>query len=322
MKKLCSVLLAFVLVFGLSTAALAADGGAFTVEVQETGVNVITVTICADAAGLKNSRMVFTYPEDLTLVSANPLLPGEAGISDLDISQKGTVSYAWAAYEAQKETPLLELTFRGVGGVIYAATLETPENGGSQSVSLKVPYRFRDVEDPQKWYYSTVYSVYDQGLMQGVGDDLFAPNNTLNRATVVTVLYRLVGCPQVSGSNPFTDVPEGAWYTDAVNWASEAGVVKGYGNGIFAPGRAVSRQELAAMFYRFWQYQGGDGQTSAGVLQDFLDGDSVPAWAVDAMAWAVEHQVIRGMTGGILEPRGGATRAQVAQILLNYQNVK
>ncbi len=322
MKKLCSVLLALALVFSLCTGALAAEGEIFTVDVQETGVHVVTVTICADAVGLKNSRMVFSYPEGLTLVSANALLPEEAGITDLDISQKGTVSYAWAAYDIQQETALLELTFRGGNGQSYEATLETPEQGSSQTVSIPVPYRFRDVENPQMWYYDAVYSAYDQGLLQGMGNDLFAPNNTLNRAMVVTVLHQLAGCPDADGTNPFTDVPQDVWYTNAVRWAHEAGIVQGYGDGIFAPGRAVSRQELAAMFYRFWRFQGGDAQASAEAVKDFRDAGSVAAWALEAMAWAVENQVIRGMTGEILAPRGSATRGQVAQILVNYQNIR
>lgn len=318
MKKLYSLLLALALVLSLCTVAMAAGDGGFTVKTQETAVNTIRVTICADAVGLKNSRIVFTYPQSLTLVCAQGKLPEDAGISDLDASAAGTVSFAWAAYDLQKETELLELVFTGHSGT-YEATLETPETGRSQTVSLTVPYRFRDVQDPQQWYYDAVYGVYELGLMDGVGGDMFAPHNSLNRATVVTVLHRLAGSPAATGANPFTDVPDNTWYTDAIRWASEAGVVEGYGDGCFAPGRAVTRQEMAVMFCRFRQHQGGDTEADTAVLEEFRDAGTVASWAADAMAWAVEAGIINGMPGSILEPRGGATRAQVAKVLLNYQ---
>lgn len=322
MKKLCSMLLALVLVFSLCTTAMAAENGGFTVETKAVGLNTISVTISADADGLKNSRIVFSWPEGLTLVSVESKLPADAGITDLDTSKAGSVSFAWAAYDTQKETALLELVFTGANGESFEATLQTPENGGSQSVTLSVPYRFRDVMDPEAWYYDAVYAVYDMGLMEGVGSNLFAPQLTLSRATVVTVLYRLAGSPEVSGENVFTDVADSAWYTDAVKWASESGVVKGYGNGTFAPDKAVTRQELAAMFYRFRAYEGGDVTVDADALAAYNDADQVASWAKNAMSWAVSNGVLKGMPGKLLKPEDNATRAQMAQILLNNENAK
>lgn len=322
MKKLCSLLLALVLVFSLCTAAMAAENGGFTVETKEIGVNTISVTISADADGLKNSRIVFSWPAGLNLVSVESKLPADAGITDLDTSKAGSVSFAWAAYETQKGTALLELVFTGINGASFEATLETPENGGSQSVTLSVPYRYVDVQNPNSWYYDAVYAVYDWGLMEGVGNDLFAPQKTLNRATVVTVLYRLAGSPEANGVNPFTDVADGTWYTDAIKWASEAGVIEGYGDGIFAPAKAVTRQELATMFYRFWVYEGGNAEVDTEALAGYTDAGQVASWAKSAMCWAVTNGVLQGMPGNILKPADNATRAQVAQILVNYQNAK
>lgn len=118
---------------------------------------------------------------------------------------------------------------------------------------------------PSKWYFAPIYQVYEAGLMNGVGQDLFAPNKTLNRATLVTVLYRMAGSPAVQGSGYFSDVPANSWYTEAVTWAAQNGVAKGYGQGIFAPGRAITRQEMVTMVFRFWQLQNqGDCGTADG----------------------------------------------------------
>lgn len=320
MKKLYSLLLALVMIFGLCTTAMAAESGGYVVKTQEVGVNTIAVTIRTDHVGMKNGRIVFSYPEELNLVSTEVLVPSEDAITDLDAS--GTVSFSWAAYETQKDASLLELVFTGENGAVYEALLQTPEDGGSFAVTLAVPYRFLDVQNPEVWYYEAVYTAYDLGLMEGVGKDLFAPGQTLNRATVATVLYRMAGCPAAKAEAPFTDVADNTWYTDAVRWASEAGVAEGYGNGIFAPNRAVTRQELVTMFHRFRQYQGGTEAVDLSVLDRFQDASAVSAWAVEAMAWAVENEIVSGMSATVLEPQSTAIRAQVAQILCNYQNLE
>ena len=148
--------------------------------------------------------------------------------------------------------------------------------------------------------------------MNGVGQDLFAPNKTLNRATLVTVLYRMAGSPAVQGSGYFSDVPANSWYTEAVTWAAQNGVAKGYGQGIFAPGRAITRQEMVTMVFRFWQLQNQATAEPQTDLSAFRDQDQVADWA---------SGIIQGMSAEILAPKGTATRAQAAQILVNYQLV-
>ncbi|MFR8334149.1 MAG: hypothetical protein ACLU9S_18755 [Oscillospiraceae bacterium] len=133
---------------------------------------------------------MFTYPEALTLVSAEATLPEEEGITDLDTSKAGTVSFAWAIVEAQGETQLLVLKFRGTCGNSYPVVLSLPEQGDATGVNLQIPYRFIDVQDASKWYFAPIYQVSEAGLMNGVARDrLFALNKTSNWATLVTVLH-------------------------------------------------------------------------------------------------------------------------------------
>ena len=154
--------------------------------------------------------------------------------------------------------------------------------------------------------------------MNGTSETTFAPNATLNRAMLAAILYRLAGEPAVTGeSSPFTDVAADAWYSTAVNWASENGIVSGMGDGTFAPMNAITRQQLAAMLYRYAQYSKLD--TSArGNLDQFTDGSQVSSWASDAMAWAVGDGLISGKTANVIDPAGTATRAEVAAILMRF----
>lgn len=320
MKKLCSVLLALMLILNLSTLALAANDSSLVTEVKTTKERNVTLTISTSQAGLKNGRVVLHYPAEMILMETRPLLSDEEGMWDLDAEEKGIIRFAWAGNEKQGCVPLLEVTFSGPQGKSCSLEMENPERAESQTVELSFPYRFRDVQDPEAWFYDAVYAVYDQGFLKGVGNDLFAPNNTMNRAMVVTILHRMAGSPETSAQSPFVDVPQNIWYSQAAIWAAEAGIVKGYGEGIFAPGKAVTRQELAAMFFRFHEKQSGSVKVDRQILDRFQDKDDVDFWAVDAMAWAVQQKVIQGVKENMLAPDNSATRAQTAQMVLNYQN--
>lgn len=322
-KKLLSSVLAVVLLLGCCTVALAGSAGSgLQVEILETAIDGITIGVNTDGeAALKNGRVVLSYPDALTLASAEAKLPAEAGITDLDTSKPGTLSFAWASYEPQGAVRLLEVTFQGKCDAVYPITLFLPETGEKLEVNLEIPYRFVDVQDASKWYFTPIYQVYERGLMQGVGGDMFAPHKTLNRAALVTVLYRMAGSPDVREKSPFTDVPADLWYTRAVAWAVQAGVMKGYGQGIFAPGKAVTRQEMATMIHRYWLLQNEAGPVNSEGLSGYRDGDQVAGWAEEAMIWAVENQIMQGVAAGTLSPGNTATRAQVAQVLVNYQNM-
>ena len=168
------------------------------------------------------------------------------------------------------------------------------------------------------WYEDAVDYVTRKGLMNGTGDNTFSPNQSTTRGMVVTVLWRMEGEPYALG-NSFTDVAAGAYYADAVEWASDNGIVTGYGNGAFGPNNVVTREQLVSILYR---YAGKCGLSTknAADLTAFADYGSVSSYAVRAMEWAVAVDLINGM-GGNLAPQGTATRAQVATMLMRFHKL-
>ena len=167
------------------------------------------------------------------------------------------------------------------------------------------------------WYYDAVQYVYENGLMDGTGGGAFSPAATTTRGMVVTILYRLAGQPTSASTSAFSDVAVGQWYSDAVSWASANGIVSGYGDGTFGPKDTVTREQLAAILYRFAQTQSED-VTQTGALSSFTDGGDTAQWAQSAMSWAVGNGLISGKGNGVLDPQGTATRAEVAAILARF----
>ena len=174
---------------------------------------------------------------------------------------------------------------------------------------------FRDV-DEDAWYHEAVDYALDNGLMSGVSSREFAPGATLTRAMVAQMLYSLEGKP-AAGSADFTDVAEGAWYADAIAWAAGEGIVSGYGD-TFGPNDAITREQLAAILYRYAQNEGYKTSQSGEGTEGYLDASSISAYAVKAMDWAVNAGLLSGKGNGILAPTAGATRAEVAQIFMNF----
>ena len=176
--------------------------------------------------------------------------------------------------------------------------------------------RFDDVTKGD-WFYKDVEYVYNEGIMDGVSKREFAPNETLTRAMIVKILYRIEGEPAGYRSSDFNDVESGRWYTGAVAWAAEKEIVKGYGNGKFGPNDPVTREQLAAILYRYTQYKGWSTAAASGNLDGFKDAASVSSYAVDAMNWAVDEGLLKGANNK-LSPKSNATRAQVAAIIHRY----
>ncbi len=175
-----------------------------------------------------------------------------------------------------------------------------------------VSNRFSDVA-VNAWYHDSVEFVVAFGLMEGMGGKTFAPGANMTRAQLVTVLYRLVGEPEVDGMvNPFTDVAADTWYTDAVIWAANNGIITGVTETTFAPNANISREQLVTILYRFF----GEPETNTDVLAGYADANAISEYAVDAMAWAVENGIVNGITETVLAPQGTATRAQIATILM------
>ena len=175
---------------------------------------------------------------------------------------------------------------------------------------------FTDVKEGD-WFYEEVLYAYENGLMNGVGDNRFAPNSATTRGMLVTILYRLEGEPAVSGDLPFTDVEAGTWYTNAVGWAAQNGIVNGVGDDTFAPGNDLTREQLVTILYRYAESKGYDVSASAD-LAGYPDGEEIQAYAREAMAWAVAENIIRGMEDDTLKPAGNASRAQIATILMRF----
>ena len=175
---------------------------------------------------------------------------------------------------------------------------------------------FLDVNEGD-WFYDAVAYAYENGLMDGVGGNRFAPNSETTRAQLVTILYRLEGEPAVSSDLPFTDVESGTWYTDAILWAAQNGIVNGVNDTEFAPGNDLTREQLVTILYRYAESKGYDVSASAD-LAGYPDGEEIQAYAREAMAWAVAENIIRGMEDDTLKPAGNASRAQIATILMRF----
>ena len=174
---------------------------------------------------------------------------------------------------------------------------------------------FTDVKEGD-WFYEEVLYAYENGLMNGVGDNRFAPNSATTRGMLVTILYRLEGEPAVTGEAGFDDVAAGQWYTDAVIWAAANDIVNGIGDNQFGPENTLTREQLVTMLYRYAQNKGYDVTASAD-LSGYPDAGQIQSWAQEAMTWAVAEGIVEGMDGN-LNPAGHATRAQIATILMRF----
>lgn len=189
---------------------------------------------------------------------------------------------------------------------------ETPAPGGWTS-----PYT--DVTEGM-WYYDAVRYVTENDLMNGTGDGEFTPLAKLTRGMMVPVLYRLDGEPDVTGTSVFDDVASGAWYAAAVEWAENNGIVEGYGDGRFGPMDNITREQLAAILWRYARYRGYDVSTvgDSGILSSFTDAGAISGYAVPAMQWACGSGLIQGKGNGVLDPTSTATRAEAAQVFINF----
>ena len=179
---------------------------------------------------------------------------------------------------------------------------------------------FSDVKETD-WYYDAVQYVNNQGLMQGTGSGIFSPNLATSRGMIVAILYRLDGATVATDDCPFADVAAGSYYRQAVIWAYQNRIVEGYSNDAFGPDDAITREQLAAILYRYMQYRGMDAVTTEENLSGFADAGAISQYAVSALNWAVGQGLIGGMGDGNLNPQGYALRGQVALILQRLQDL-
>ena len=175
---------------------------------------------------------------------------------------------------------------------------------------------FTDVSE-KDWFYGDVMFVYENGLMLGTSKTLFSPHGTVMRGMMATILWRMEGSPVPKGKNSFTDVEAGKWYADAITWTTENGIFAGYGKDKFGPDDPITREQLAAIFYRYADYKGYD-LTVKGDLDKFKDADKITDYAKTAMQWAVGSGLVKGKSGNLLDPQGTATRAEIAAMLHRF----
>lgn len=185
----------------------------------------------------------------------------------------------------------------------------TPENTTKPTVQIE---NLGDVSQSQ-WYYKAVDFVVSNGLMSGVSASEFAPNELLSRAMLAQVLFNQAGKPETDAEVTYTDAEQDAWYATALAWATEANLLSGYGDGTFGPNDPITREQLALILYRF---EGAPEVETEEI--DFSDAEQVSDYAKKAVAWAIQEGIINGKGEGTLDPKGQATRAEIAQVLFNY----
>lgn len=174
---------------------------------------------------------------------------------------------------------------------------------------------FKDIQE-NDWFYHTALKAYEKGLIMGTSEDEFSPHLGTTRGMITTMIHRLEGEPISNSLLKFNDVIQDKWYAQAITWGNEKGIVVGYQDSIFKPDQNITRQELCAVLYRYAKYKEYDVSKSDD-LSDFVDHKEVSSWALENVKWAVASEIIHGKGNGILDPKGIATRAEVATMLLN-----
>lgn len=289
-----------------------------------------TVTLTAEAAGVTGAAQI-CVTEDVSSIS---LKDGEKTVDSLQLDPGESVDLdAWLYHLGMRMAStdqMLEWKVSGDIGTVDlngrftaantsgSGSLTVSYQNTSRSIDVSVGMDFRDV-DRGSWYFDAVRYCFDNDLMAGASATRFDPDGQLTRAMFAAVLYRLEGSPAVSYSQAFSDVPEGEWYSDAVIWANQHGVVSGYKNGTFGGSGTLTREQLASMLYRYAAYKGLDTGSLAD-LGSFSDAAQVGDWAREAMSWAVRADILGSTSASraILAPAGTATRAQCASILMRF----
>ena len=202
--------------------------------------------------------------------------------------------------------------------ILYAKWTETEEEPEEKDETETQEWEnpFEDVKE-EDWYYESVRYVSENKLMNGIAEGEFAPDNTLTRAMLVTVLYRKAGEPSVNKSIPFADVEMDAYYANAVIWGKQNGIVNGVSETEFAPEANITREQIAAIMFRYAQYEGMEAVTTEENLH-FDDANEISEYAVSAMNWAAGTGIMKGKTNTTINPKDNATRAEIATVLQRF----
>lgn len=285
--------------------------GDYTAQLEADGtVTFGYVDLAGIAAGEPVATLTFQVQEteDSIITVEHKQVNAAAGVTEtLDV----TFAHANTEIRDAKEATCTE---NGYTGDTYCLDCGKLLAEGEEIPAYCPSETFTDL-DTTRWYHAGTDFVIENGLMKGISATEFAPDGTLTRAQLVTILYRLAGTPSVEGlANPFQDVAQDKWYTAAILWAADAGIVKGVTATEFAPDAATTREQIAAILYRY----AGSEQVEEDFLSAYTDAGAVSHYAVDAMNWAVANGLIIGASETTLAPKHTATRAQIAAILLRY----
>ena len=310
----------------------------------------VTVPVCiAGNPGLMGMKLTFFY--DATMLQPTGVVRGQilsGGMFSHNMAESGKIVIVWSGTadvsqdgelfllqfdlidELEKDTNLqmqysqmdtFNSAWQDVVLCCEEITVEKKERPACDGGTTCPCYGYIDRPTADHWSHAGIDFVVEQGLMIGVSDTEFAPAEEFTRGMMVMVLYRMEGSPKVEASNEFADVPQTEWYAQAVAWAAEQGVVKGYGDGTFKPNGAITREEIAIMFCRYAKLSRTYEEAEESHLETFPDGETVSPWAVTELNWAVDTGLINGVwteEGTFLLPLEHANREQLATILMRF----
>jgi len=294
----------------------------YTTEAMERILNLTPATVSirvGNTAALTATSE--TMDGTVTWTSSNPAVASvsESGVVTAVAAGSAVITAAMGDTTAACTVTVTQTTSGGgssSGGGSTARPALPVEELDESAVPLAQPLPFTDVAETD-WFHDAVRFVFDRDMMKGTGDGtVFQPGMTTTRGMIVTILYRLEGEPEAAGS-AFTDVAEGAWYAAAVNWAAANGVVKGYEDGSFRPEGIITREETAVILGRYATLKGYD-KTAQGNMELYNDKTLISDWAREDMTWAVGAGLLKGKESGLLDPRGNTSRAEAAQVLMNF----
>ncbi len=271
-------------------------------------------------------QIVWRYVDDYTATEENGSNQGTTGAAanttTKPVTGKEVTAQIAAIGTVNKECGVLLSAIRTAYNNLSDAEKKQVTNyallvaAEQQYSRLTSPLPFHDVSETH-WAYEAIQYLYSQNLMGSTGGDAFAPEASLNRGMLVTILYRMEGSPKAGGSTTFADVSDRDWYSNAVLWASVNGIVSGYGSETFGPNDAITREQMAAMLMRYAQYKQHDTE-KANSLTRYADAAEISSWAKNALAWANAEGLMTGRSETHLVPQGTVTRAEVAAILTRY----
>ena len=253
----------------------------------------------------------------------NTLTEWEYSTIDLDEYVPEKVGYKFVGWYADKDLDKkIDEVYLTKDTTVYAKWEKIEEEVSEEPEEVEETEEtetisFKDVKESD-WFYDAVSYAVENGLMSGMSEDIFAPNTPLTREMLAVVLYNVEGQPESTEANTFTDVKGDMWYTDAILWANENGIVAGYDNGAYGVGDLITREQFAAILYRYAQFKGYDTTQGGMAVREFSDYENISDYARPAMAWAVNAGIMGGMDDGTLMPQGKATRAEAATMLMNF----